>query len=166
MLGLGIAKGMAVTLKHFFGKKFTVQFPEQERVAAPAFRGAPALVFDSETGKARCVACGICARACPHGVIDVTGVVGPDGKRYVDRYEVEITRCLFCGLCAEACPYDAVKMSNEYKLAEYQRFSLVYDRERLKGRTDPPARLIGAKPELIGDGARGAVPVKEVAQAR
>ncbi len=164
MLGLGIAKGMFVTIKHFLSPNITIQYPEQRRIAAPAFRGAPALVFDSETGKARCVACGVCARACPHGVIHVTGVTGPDGKRYVDRYEIEITRCLFCGLCAEACPYGAVKMSNEFELAEYYKYNLVYDRERLRGRADLPTKLLEGKTARIG--ARKAVGVKEVAQVK
>lgn len=164
MLGLGIAKGMAVTLKHFFGPKVTVQYPEQRRVSAPRFRGAPALVFDAETGKARCVACGVCARACPHGVIHVTGATGPDGKRYVERYEVEITRCLFCGLCAEACPYKAVEMGQEFELAEYRRYSFVYDSELLWGQADKPGRLLEGRVAKIG--APKAVAVKEVAQVK
>jgi NADH-quinone oxidoreductase subunit I len=164
MLGLGIAKGMIVTIKHFFTlPKLTVQYPEQRRVAAPAYRGAPALVFDKVTGKARCVACGICARACPHGVIHVTGVVAPDGKRYPDRYEVEITHCLFCGLCAEACPYDALEMSPAFELAEYQRYDMVYDRERLRGQADAPSRLLGTS---TSNGANGGISVKEVAKVK
>ncbi|MBI2955131.1 MAG: NADH-quinone oxidoreductase subunit I [Chloroflexi bacterium] len=163
MLGLGIVKGMAVTIKHFFMPKVTVQYPEQRRVSAPAYRGAPALVFDAKTNKARCVACGVCARACPHGVIHVTGHTGPDGKRHVERYEIEIIRCLFCGLCAEACPYGAVKMSHEFELAEYRRYNLVYDRERLQGRAEPPSKIVAREVKVIS--AR-ALAVKEVAQIR
>lgn len=157
---------MIVTLKHVFMPPVTVQYPEQRRVSAPAFRGAPALVFNNDTGKARCVACGICARACPHGVIHVTGVTGPDGKRYVDRYEIEITRCLFCGLCAEACPYDAVRMSPEFELADYRRYTLVYDRERLWGRAELPGKKVGGNVAQVGAGTREAVAIKEVAQVR
>ncbi|MCL5264797.1 MAG: NADH-quinone oxidoreductase subunit I [Chloroflexi bacterium] len=154
---------MWITLRHLFMPKYTVEYPEKRRAQAPAFRGAPALVFDETTGKARCVACGICARACPHGAIHVTGVAGTDNKRYVDRYEVEITRCLFCGLCAEACPYKALMMSPVFELAEYRRFSLVYDRACLQGLDEPLGKLEEAE---VATGAREAVAVKEVARVR
>ncbi|MBI4321112.1 MAG: NADH-quinone oxidoreductase subunit I [Chloroflexi bacterium] len=161
MLGLGIAKGMLVTIKHFFMPPVTIQYPEQRRASPPAFRGAPALVF--EAGKARCVGCGICARACPHGVIDIKTSLGPDGKRYPEYYEIEITRCLFCGLCVEACPFKAIEMSKEYELAAYARYRLAYNSNRLHGRTKPLARVAGARP--ITEKQELAA-IKEVAQVR
>lgn len=126
MLGLGILKGLSVTLVEFFKPKFTVQYPEQRVPLSPGYRGAPLLVLDTEKGKARCVGCGVCVRACPQGVIKLETTTLPDGSRQVASYEVEIVRCLFCGLCEDACPFGAVKMSEWFELAGYTRSSLRY----------------------------------------
>lgn len=161
MLGLGIAKGMMITLKHMFMKPYTVQYPEERLPLKPAFRGAPALIF--ENGKARCVGCGICVRACPHGVIRIETSVDSDLKRRVDRYEIELWHCLFCGLCAEACPFGALAMSHEFELAEYKRYSLVYDTARLRGEEE----VLPAAKEAAGAPAGAREPVaaqKEVAK--
>jgi len=127
MLGLGVLRGLGVTLVEFFRPKTTVQYPEQRLPLAPGFRGAPLLVLDRERERARCVGCGICTRACPQGVISLRTSAMPDGSRKVLSYEIEIVRCLFCGLCEEACPYGAIKMSELFELASYNRYSLRYD---------------------------------------
>ncbi len=149
MLGLGIAKGMLITLKHMFMKPYTVQYPEERLPLMPAFRGAPALIF--ENGRARCVGCGICVRACPHGVIHIEASLDHDLKRQIDRYEIELARCLFCGLCVEACPFKALAMSPTYELAEYVRYSLIYDTARLRGSATclPPIKEAATAPASL-----------------
>lgn len=127
MLGLGILKGLSVTLVEFFKPKHTVRYPEKRLPLAPGFRGAPLLVLDGEKNRARCVGCGLCVRACPQGVIKLETSPLPDGSRQVRSYEVEIVRCLFCGLCEDACPFGAVKMSEWFELAAYNRYSLRYE---------------------------------------
>lgn len=126
MLGLGILRGLSVTLIHFFKPKFTVRYPEQRLPLAPGYRGAPLLVLDEQNGRARCVGCGVCVRACPQGVIKLKTERLPDGARQVRSYQVEIIRCLFCGLCEDACPFGALKMSEWFELARYNRYSLEY----------------------------------------
>ena len=120
--GWGIVKGMLVTLRNLFRQPVTVQYPEERRVSPQRFRGAPSLVLDEVTGKARCVGCGICVRACPKGVITLELSTLPNGMRRIDEYAIEINRCLFCGLCEEACPFDAVVMSPEFELAGYHQY--------------------------------------------
>jgi NADH-quinone oxidoreductase subunit I len=105
----------------------TVQYPEERRVLPQRFRGAPTLVLDEVTGKARCVGCGICVRACPKGVITLELSLLPNGMRRIEEYAIEINRCLFCGLCEEACPFDAVVMSPEFELASYQQYKRSWD---------------------------------------
>ena len=46
----GIFRGMWITLKHLFRRKFTMQYPEQRWTFPEGFRGVPALV--KEIGRA------------------------------------------------------------------------------------------------------------------
>ncbi|MCL5074646.1 MAG: NADH-quinone oxidoreductase subunit I [Chloroflexi bacterium] len=134
MLGLGIGRGLLVTLRHFLSKPITVQYPEERLPVADRFRGPPVLSSDPVSGRELCIACGLCARACPHGNIAITRTVEADGSRRLLTYEIDIGRCLFCGLCEEACPVRpvrAVHMSHFYELAVEDRQPLVYDKERL-----------------------------------
>jgi NADH-quinone oxidoreductase subunit I len=52
-----IIKGMMITLKHFFMKKATINYPEVQRPFAPVYRGLHVLKRD-EAGAERCTACG------------------------------------------------------------------------------------------------------------
>jgi NADH-quinone oxidoreductase subunit I len=130
----GIASGMWTTLKHFFTslrKPVTVQYPEERLPLAVGFRGLPRLVYDLQTGDARCVACGICAQACPVGVIHIDSHRGPDGRKLLDRFDIEAGGCVYCGLCVEACPFDALTMTAGFELAAHDRAALLWPKERL-----------------------------------
>ncbi len=138
-----IVKGLAVTSRHFFrnlrgfitGKNrtdFVVQYPE-ERVDYPdAFRGMPVLV-QLDNGQPRCVACGLCEFACPTDCISIVPgeLEGARIERYPEVFDIDISRCMFCGLCEEACPEEAIVMSREVEIADYDRRALIYDKERL-----------------------------------
>ena len=54
-----IAIGMKITLKYCFQKTVTVQYPEQRLSIAPRYRG----IHEFELEK--CIACDMCAKACP-----------------------------------------------------------------------------------------------------
>ena len=71
--GLGIAKGMALTLRRFFEPKVTVKYPEERYEAAPKFRGRLQLLYD-EWGTLKCETCFQCAQACPIECIDMGGM--------------------------------------------------------------------------------------------
>ena len=71
--GLGIAKGMALTLRRFFEPKVTIMYPEQRADVAPRFRGRLQLLYD-EWGTLKCETCFQCAQACPIECIDMGGM--------------------------------------------------------------------------------------------
>jgi ferredoxin len=71
--GLGIAKGMALTLRRFFEPKATIRYPEQPADVPPKFRGRLQLLYD-EYGTLKCETCFQCAQACPIECIDMGGL--------------------------------------------------------------------------------------------
>jgi ferredoxin len=71
--GLGIAKGMALTLRRFFAPKATVMYPEMPADVATKFRGRLQLLYD-ENGALKCETCFQCAQACPIECIDMGGL--------------------------------------------------------------------------------------------
>ncbi len=124
--GIGIAKGMALTLKHLFRRPITTQYPEERLTVSRRTRGNE-LVWDGE----RCIACSLCAKACPHGCIDIVTSRGEDKKLVVDKLDVDIGLCIFCGLCVEACPKEALFMGYAFERASYRRQDLVLSKEDL-----------------------------------
>jgi hypothetical protein len=71
--GLGIVKGMGLTLRRFFEPKVTIKYPEQHADVAPKFRGRLQLLYD-EWGTIKCETCFQCAQACPIECIDMGGI--------------------------------------------------------------------------------------------
>jgi NADH-quinone oxidoreductase chain I len=142
-----LLKGLALTLKMFFRRPVTVQYPDEKRPVPERFRGRPVLLA-REDGTPRCVACGLCEKICPSLCITVAAQTGPDGSRALAGYTLDLNRCAFCGLCVEACPVEAIAMGSEYELATYGREPLVYTTERLLA---APGR--GAEPDRMGEGS-------------
>jgi hypothetical protein len=71
--GLGLAKGMFLTLRRFFEPKATIRYPEQSPEGSPKFRGRLQLLYD-EYGTLKCETCFQCAQACPIECIDMGGI--------------------------------------------------------------------------------------------
>jgi len=72
-----IAVGLGVTARHIAGvafgnKAITMQYPEEQHVPSPNYRGVHRLNKD-EQGRVKCVACMLCATACPAHCIDIIG---------------------------------------------------------------------------------------------
>ncbi len=132
-----ILGGMWITLKHFFKKKNTVQYPEVKRPMAAVYRGQHVLKRDDE-GRERCTACGLCAVACPAEAITMIADERKKGEeqlyreeKYAAVYEINMLRCIFCGLCEEACPKEAIFLTDRIVDAEYGRSSFIYGKDKL-----------------------------------
>jgi hypothetical protein len=71
--GMGLVRGMSLTLRRFFQPKATIMWPEQHADVAPKFRGRLQLLYD-EYGTLKCETCFQCAQSCPIECIDMGGV--------------------------------------------------------------------------------------------
>jgi NAD(P)H-quinone oxidoreductase subunit I len=125
--GQGIAKGMALTLKHFFRRPITTQYPEQKLSVSRRIRGNQ-LVWEKE----KCIACSACSRACPAGCLTIVTSRDENKKLKVDKLEQDIGICIACGLCVEACPQKTLFMSCNYEKSGYSRKKLVLSKEDLE----------------------------------
>ena len=115
---------------HAFTRRATIQYPEQRRRLPPRWRGRIVLSRDPD-GQERCVACYLCAVACPVGCISLQATEDEHGRRYPEFFRINFSRCIFCGYCEEACPTYAIQLTPDYEMAECERSSMVYEKEDL-----------------------------------
>mgnify|MGYP001025993220 FL=1 len=121
---------MWLVLKHTFTKADTVEYPDKKPYLAPRYRGRIVLTRDPD-GEERCVACNLCAVACPVDCIALQQTVDGDGRKRAEFFRINFSRCILCGLCEEACPTYAIQLTPDVELAEYERNNLVYEKEHL-----------------------------------
>jgi len=82
-------------------------------------------------GAERCVACYLCAVACPVDCIALQATEDAHGRRYPEFFRINFSRCIFCGLCEEACPTYAIQLTPDFELCDYRREDLVFEKEDL-----------------------------------
>jgi len=201
-----LLKGLAITTKHFWRNLFgerdlnsqvvdrqgtnlisTVAYPEERVPYPPGYRGLHRLV-PRDDGKPRCVACYMCATACPAQCIYIEAgeydLVDPSGEsRVIEKFPttfvIDELRCIVCGLCVEACPKDAIRMDTyTHTPPEYNRQGFVWDIPKLvqgpavAHASDPWNRRTGSTPpEHVHHEAHthigaGNVPVEILAKGR
>jgi NADH-quinone oxidoreductase subunit I len=127
---LELFKGLALTGKHMFRRKITVQFPEEKTPLSPRFRGLHAQ-RRYENGEERCIACKLCEAVCPAMAITIESDVAADGTRRTSRYDIDLTKCIFCGFCEEACPVDAIVETHIFEYHGEKRGDLYFTKEML-----------------------------------
>ena len=115
---------------HAFRRRVTIQYPEQKAYLAARYRGRIILSRDPE-GAERCVACYLCAVACPVDCIALQATEDNTGRRYPEFFRINFSRCIFCGYCEEACPTYAIQLTPDVEMGEYNRQNMVYEKEHL-----------------------------------
>ena len=131
-----VINGFKVTLRHFFKRKLTMQYPEEKWAVPAGYRGAPYLVKDPD-GRTKCVSCQLCEFVCPPKAIRITppGPAPDPGAGNVEKrpkeFEIDMLRCIFCGYCQEVCPEEAIFLMKDYSLVGLARQDMVYNKEKL-----------------------------------
>jgi NADH-quinone oxidoreductase subunit I len=123
-------KTMWIIFLHLFARRVTIQYPDEMPKIPPRWRGRIILSRDPDGGE-RCVACYLCAAACPVDCIALQATEDASGRRYPEFFRINFSRCIFCGYCEEACPTYAIQLTPDYEMGEYHRKSLVYEKEDL-----------------------------------
>ena len=153
-----IFAGLQTTIKHMFLPKVTVQFPEERPKLPPHYRGVHRLNRD-EQGRVKCVACYMCATACPAHCIDIVAAPAPpewkDREKYPETFAIDELRCIYCGMCEEACPVDAIELTTLYDLTGLSREQMVFDKEKLLSVFDTTTKA-GTDPVRTRGGRLGA----------
>jgi NADH-quinone oxidoreductase subunit I len=147
LLGLWITlRNMLQTL--FQRKAATIQYPEEKRPVSSRYRGVHILTVRQD-GSPKCVACYMCATACPAECIYIEAGERPEKsiEKYPTRFEIDLLRCVYCGFCVDACPEEAIIMSRENNLVGTTRAELVIDRDRLMARNPIAEHGVGYRPE-------------------
>jgi formate hydrogenlyase subunit 6/NADH:ubiquinone oxidoreductase subunit I len=98
-------------LKGAFRKPFTQNYPKVRPLIPEGLRGR----VEHDMGK--CIYCGLCAKYCPSGAIEV------DVKKREWRYD--LGKCLMCSQCEETCRYmaraNAIRMAMDFEHAERKK---------------------------------------------
>jgi NADH-quinone oxidoreductase subunit I len=133
-----LVKGLSVTFKAQAPKQVvTEQYPLQRPIVAERYRGLPRLNVNPDTQQTLCIACDLCALACPEHLIVVKSERDPQTKKKVmTSWTYDASRCMFCGLCEDACSTDALELSQDFEFATYSR-DFIMDRARLEQGIEP-----------------------------
>ena len=136
-------KGFIVTLKAFFRRKVTVQYPEVKTPLSPRFRGKLALMrYDN--GEERCIACKLCSAVCPAQAITIESAERAAGSRKTTRYDIDMMKCIYCGLCEESCPVDAIVQGPNFEFSTETREELYYTKDKLLDNGDRWENVLAA----------------------
>lgn len=126
--GKSLLVGLSITAREFFKPVVTEQYPWVVPEMPARFRGHIELIANEETGKPKCVVCGMCMRSCPSHCITLSGKK-PEGKKKkaLTKYHLDFTTCSLCGTCIESCNFGAIRFSKDYNLAGTSRDAYIFD---------------------------------------
>jgi NADH-quinone oxidoreductase subunit I len=157
--GVGLIKGLIVTLKHLLSRSITQEYPHEKPDLPPRTRGVIALKPEN------CTVCWKCSRECPDWCIYIeshkeTHEPASGGRarsaKVLDRFAIDYALCMYCGICVEVCPFDALFWSPEFEYATYSIQELTHEKEKLDEWTytvlPPPELEEGAEPVEEAEG--------------
>lgn len=130
--------GLQTTASHVTdGVVVTEQYPEQKPDLPLNYRGVHRLNRD-EKGRVKCVACMMCATACPAKCIDIVAQEAPkddplwaDRDKFPQSFLLDELKCIYCGMCEEACPVDAIELTHIYDLTGKTRAEMLFNKDKL-----------------------------------
>ena len=125
-----LIKGMTVTGKYFFKRKFTIRYPEEKTPKSDRFRGLHAL-RRYPNGEERCIACKLCEAVCPALAISIDSEQREDGTRRTTKYEIDLFKCIYCGFCEESCPVDSIVLTDIHEFHFESEGKNVLDKNQL-----------------------------------
>ncbi|MEO8192178.1 MAG: NADH-quinone oxidoreductase subunit I [Acidobacteriota bacterium] len=155
-----ILGGMAVTMRHLLKNLIrirnlpTILYPEVKRNYSGRFRGKH-ILKTRDDGTLKCVACYMCAQACPADCITIVAGEHPkiSYEKYPVVFDIDMLRCVYCGFCVDACPKDAIWMTRDYEMAFFNRQEAIFGIDRLR---EAPGSEVkdgyGYRPYYPGDG--------------
>ncbi|MCK9462198.1 MAG: 4Fe-4S binding protein [Proteobacteria bacterium] len=115
----------------------TARYPEERRADYAAGNRGKHVLTTRPDGRPQCIACMLCATACPARVIEIEAAFDPADAahpKHPARFEIDYSRCVFCGLCVEACPEDAIRMPQDVPdLPSHDRGEMWLSRDHLLG---------------------------------
>ena len=173
LFGVGLGKGLFVTLRHLLSRSVTQQYPHEKPDLPARTRGVIALKPEN------CTVCWKCSRECPDWCIYIeshkeTHQPASGGRarsvKVLDRFAIDYALCMYCGICVEVCPFDALFWSPEFEYATYDIVELTHEKEKLDAWTytvlPPPELEEGAEPveeapapEAVSEAPTSAAPV-------
>lgn len=127
---ISILRSLWIVFTHLFKKKITVEYPEEKIILPPRYRGRIILSRDPDGGE-RCVACYLCAAACPVDCISLQATEDETGRRYPEFFRINFSRCIYCGFCEDACPTNAIQLIPDVEMSEYKRENMIYEKDDL-----------------------------------
>lgn len=142
-----VFKGLANTFRHIFIKPFTIKYigpktpPQDRHEFVNGYRGEHYLKRH-ENGMEKCVACYMCATACPADCIEIDAQEAPADEFGDERFKrpmvfnIDMLKCIYCGYCVEACPKDAIGMTTIYNQVGTSRADFIFDKARLLRNND------------------------------
>ena len=125
-----LVSGMSLTLRYFFRRKATINYPFEKGPISPRFKGEHAL-RRYPNGEERCIACKLCEAVCPAMAITIESDVREDGSRRTTRYDIDLTKCIFCGFCEESCPVDSIVETHILEYHGEKRGDLYFTKDML-----------------------------------
>ena len=108
--------GMRVTIKNYFAKSVTLNYPVVKQPMKKNFRGMVDLIPPD------CVICYQCIKICPVAALDLghkNVVVAEKKEKEITKFTFNGELCCYCGLCEEICPTDAIFLNQMYEVSTY-----------------------------------------------
>ncbi|MCQ2198493.1 MAG: 4Fe-4S binding protein [Paludibacteraceae bacterium] len=143
-----LLQGMRITMRNAIRKNVTECYPEDRETARQFERFRGELIFDiNENNEHKCIACGLCQMNCPNQSLQVVSkmVETEDGKKkkVLEAYNWDLSSCTFCGLCTSSCAPKAIKWTNFFEHAVFDKSKLV---KELKGDSKPVEKKAAPAP--------------------